>query len=105
MGEIQSGFSTGEGRGLVRAHHVYSVAPQSSGPLPWGRYAYEAQQPGCPHLCPPPQVPLLTPRPWSATSWKRQEAQPLWSGGCFHPPRVKAVLGGGGHKDQQALRP
>lgn len=27
VGEIQSGFSTREGRGLVRAHHVYSVAP------------------------------------------------------------------------------
>ncbi|KAI4545926.1 hypothetical protein MG293_002481 [Ovis ammon polii] len=39
------------------------------------------------------RVPLLTLGPWSATSWKRQEAQPLWSGGCFHPPRVKAVLG------------
>lgn len=86
-GRNQSGFRTREGRRSVRVHHVHGVAPQSSGPLPWGRYAFEAQQPSCPHLCLPPQVPLLTLGPWSATSWKRQEAQPLWSGGCFHPPK------------------
>ena len=85
--EIQSGFVTGE-RVRGRRGRVVLGAP---GVRAAGTLVFGGLRPGagtqtrhsskkCPAEprppCPAPQVPLLTPKPWGATSWKRQKAHP-----------------------------
>lgn len=43
------------------------------GPLPWDRHTEESQQQDVPSRAPVPSPPgpVLTPRPWGATSWRR----------------------------------